>query len=310
MIRPGWVPRDRAHAEELAASAHGKDSYLSPGDAGRGFAAAVEAEGLPRYTVVHVCSRPGRDDPLRPSPGEDAARLRAARSLARGPRPGCARRRRPMTEMSAGRAVVELLKAEGVRHVFGIVGATFLDVLDVLYDDKSVEYVNVRHEQGGAFMADGLARVTGAPAVCLVTSGPGRDEPRDRHRRRPRGALARGGHRRRLRARAAGAGRVPGARPGQPLPSGDEAVHAGDAAEPDPRHAPPRVSHGDDGAQGSRVRRHPAGRAERPGRRGSTPSPPRPTGRPIPRRPTRRRSARRCASWRGRSDRSSSRAAA
>ena len=78
-----------------------------------------------------------------------------------------------MTETSAGRAVVELLKAEGVRHVFGIVGSTFLDVLDVLHDDKSVEYVNVRHEQGGAFMADGLARVTGMPAVCLVTSGPG-----------------------------------------------------------------------------------------------------------------------------------------
>jgi acetolactate synthase-1/2/3 large subunit/sulfoacetaldehyde acetyltransferase len=75
--------------------------------------------------------------------------------------------------MSAGRAVVELLKAEGVRHVFGIVGSTFLDVLDVLHDDRSVEYVNVRHEQGGAFMADGLARVTGAPSVCLVTSGPG-----------------------------------------------------------------------------------------------------------------------------------------
>ena len=34
-----------------------------------------------------------------------------------------------MTEMSAGRAIVELLKAEGVRHVFGIVGSTFLDVL-------------------------------------------------------------------------------------------------------------------------------------------------------------------------------------
>ena len=78
-----------------------------------------------------------------------------------------------MTQMSAGRAVVELLKAEGVRHVFGIVGSTFLDVLDVLHDDRSVEYVNVRHEQGGAFMADGLARVTGQPAVCLVTSGPG-----------------------------------------------------------------------------------------------------------------------------------------
>src|SRR5215510_1368030 len=78
-----------------------------------------------------------------------------------------------MTELSAGRAVIEILKAEGVRHVFGIVGSTFLDVLDVLHDDKTVEYINVRHEQGGAFMADGLARVTGAPAVCLVTSGPG-----------------------------------------------------------------------------------------------------------------------------------------
>jgi acetolactate synthase-1/2/3 large subunit/sulfoacetaldehyde acetyltransferase len=78
-----------------------------------------------------------------------------------------------MSTVSAGRAVIELLKAEGVRHVFGIVGGTFLDVLDVLYDDKTVEYVNVRHEQAAAFMADGLARVTGRPAVCLVTSGPG-----------------------------------------------------------------------------------------------------------------------------------------
>src|SRR5258705_9308665 len=78
-----------------------------------------------------------------------------------------------MAELTGGRAVVELLKAEQVRYVFGIVGATFLDVLDALYDDKSVEYINVRHEQGAAFMADGLARVTGTPAVCLVTSGPG-----------------------------------------------------------------------------------------------------------------------------------------
>jgi acetolactate synthase-1/2/3 large subunit/sulfoacetaldehyde acetyltransferase len=75
--------------------------------------------------------------------------------------------------MNSGKAVIELLKAENVKHIFGIVGSTFLDVLDVLYDDKNIEYINVRHEQGGAFMADGLARVTGQPAVCLVTSGPG-----------------------------------------------------------------------------------------------------------------------------------------
>jgi thiamine pyrophosphate-dependent acetolactate synthase large subunit-like protein len=78
-----------------------------------------------------------------------------------------------MADLTGGRAVVELLKAEQVKYVFGIVGATFLDVLDALYDDKAVEYINVRHEQGAAFMADGLARVTDLPGVCLVTSGPG-----------------------------------------------------------------------------------------------------------------------------------------
>jgi acetolactate synthase-1/2/3 large subunit/sulfoacetaldehyde acetyltransferase len=78
-----------------------------------------------------------------------------------------------MSETTGGHAVVELLKAEGVRYIFGIVGATFLDVLDALYDDRSVEYINVRHEQAAAMMADGLARVSGLPGVCLVTSGPG-----------------------------------------------------------------------------------------------------------------------------------------
>ncbi len=76
-------------------------------------------------------------------------------------------------ELNAGRAVIELLKAEQVKYVFGIVGSTFLDVLDALYDERGVEYINVRHEQAAAFMADGLARVTDLPGVCLVTSGPG-----------------------------------------------------------------------------------------------------------------------------------------
>ncbi len=78
-----------------------------------------------------------------------------------------------MDTLTGGRAVVELLKAEEVRYIFGIVGATFLEILDALYDDHSVEYINVRHEQAAAFMADGLARVTGQPGACLVTSGPG-----------------------------------------------------------------------------------------------------------------------------------------
>jgi acetolactate synthase-1/2/3 large subunit/sulfoacetaldehyde acetyltransferase len=78
-----------------------------------------------------------------------------------------------MADVTGGRAVVDLLKVEQVRFIFGIVGATFLDVLDALYDDRSVEYINVRHEQAAAFMADGLGRVTDSPGVCLVTSGPG-----------------------------------------------------------------------------------------------------------------------------------------
>jgi thiamine pyrophosphate-dependent acetolactate synthase large subunit-like protein len=78
-----------------------------------------------------------------------------------------------MDGWTGGRAVVELLKVERVKHIFGIVGSTFLDVLDTLYDDTSVDYINVRHEQAAAFMADGLARVTDRPGVCLVTSGPG-----------------------------------------------------------------------------------------------------------------------------------------
>lgn len=75
--------------------------------------------------------------------------------------------------MNSGKALIELLKAEGIQHLFGIVGSTFLDVLDALYDDNELQYINVRHEQGAAFVADGLARVTGIPAACLVTSGPG-----------------------------------------------------------------------------------------------------------------------------------------
>ena len=58
VIRCGWCPRDPAHAAELAANPYGKDSYLSPGDAGRCFAAAVEVEPLPRFAVVFATSRP------------------------------------------------------------------------------------------------------------------------------------------------------------------------------------------------------------------------------------------------------------
>ena len=75
--------------------------------------------------------------------------------------------------MKAGEAVIEMLRREGVTHIFGIVGSSFLDILDPLYDRDDIEFVGVRHEQGAALMADGFSRISGAPSVCLVTNGPG-----------------------------------------------------------------------------------------------------------------------------------------
>ena len=75
--------------------------------------------------------------------------------------------------MKAGEAVIELLRQEGVSHIFGIVGSSFLDILDPLYDRNDIQFVGVRHEQGAALMADGFSRVSGTPSVCLVTNGPG-----------------------------------------------------------------------------------------------------------------------------------------
>lgn len=75
--------------------------------------------------------------------------------------------------MNAGEAVIELLRQEGVSKIFGIVGSSFLDILDPLYDRTDIEFVGVRHEQGAALMADGYSRISGAPSVCLATNGPG-----------------------------------------------------------------------------------------------------------------------------------------
>src|SRR3712207_4906710 len=67
---------------------------------------------------------------------------------------------------------VECLEAEGVRHVFGIPGEETLDLNQSLAD-SSVQFVPVRHEQGGAYMADVYGRLTGRAGVCLGTLGPG-----------------------------------------------------------------------------------------------------------------------------------------
>src|ERR1044071_975771 len=67
---------------------------------------------------------------------------------------------------------VECLEAEGVRYVFGIPGEETLDLNESLAD-SSVTFIPVRHEQGGAYMADMYGRLTGRAGVCLGTLGPG-----------------------------------------------------------------------------------------------------------------------------------------
>ncbi len=77
------------------------------------------------------------------------------------------------TARTGGEWVVEALRAEGVRHVFGIPGVHNLAVYDALLRQSDIAHVLARHEQGAAFMADGYARASGEIAVVLVTTGPG-----------------------------------------------------------------------------------------------------------------------------------------
>jgi acetolactate synthase-1/2/3 large subunit len=73
---------------------------------------------------------------------------------------------------TAAELLVRCLESEGVEYVFGIPGEETLD-LNAALADSSVRFVPVRHEQGGAFIADVYGRLTGRAGVCLGTLGPG-----------------------------------------------------------------------------------------------------------------------------------------
>jgi nucleoside-diphosphate-sugar epimerase len=61
-VRLGWCPRTKEHVEELQRTEWGQDVYLSPEDAGRFFACAVEAPATIRFAVVYACSKPVRQE--------------------------------------------------------------------------------------------------------------------------------------------------------------------------------------------------------------------------------------------------------
>jgi sulfoacetaldehyde acetyltransferase len=74
--------------------------------------------------------------------------------------------------MTPSEAFVETLVAQGVTHVFGIVGSAYMDALD-LFPAAGIRFVPTVHEQGSAHMADGYSRVTGRHGVCIGQNGPG-----------------------------------------------------------------------------------------------------------------------------------------
>jgi acetolactate synthase-1/2/3 large subunit len=77
-----------------------------------------------------------------------------------------------MGKMTGWQMVVRSLKAEGVKYVFGLPGSPTC-LYDALYDEPAIKPVLVRHEAAGGFMAMAYALLTGEPAVCFASPGPG-----------------------------------------------------------------------------------------------------------------------------------------
>ena len=73
-------------------------------------------------------------------------------------------------------ALIDSVRRQGVKHIFGYPGGAILPVYDEIYQSEARGEINhylVRHEQGAVHAADGYARATGDVGVCVATSGPG-----------------------------------------------------------------------------------------------------------------------------------------
>lgn len=77
-----------------------------------------------------------------------------------------------MIEATGAQIIVKLLERQGITTVAGIPGGSVLPLYNQLAS-SSIRHVLVRHEQAAGFIAQGMARTTGQPAVCIATSGPG-----------------------------------------------------------------------------------------------------------------------------------------
>jgi acetolactate synthase-1/2/3 large subunit len=78
-----------------------------------------------------------------------------------------------MTRHTGAEIAIRLLERQGVATVAGIPGGAVLPLYDALARSRKIRHVLARHEQGAGFIAQGIARVTGKPGVCIASSGPG-----------------------------------------------------------------------------------------------------------------------------------------
>ncbi len=75
-------------------------------------------------------------------------------------------------KMTGAELIIRLLERQGIKKIIGIPGSSNLPLYSALAE-SAISYVLARHEQGAGFIAQGIARSTGGPAVCFTTSGPG-----------------------------------------------------------------------------------------------------------------------------------------
>ena len=76
-------------------------------------------------------------------------------------------------DITGRKLFVKALMEEGVDTIFAYPGGMVTDIVDELYRQDAIEVVLPRHEQALVHEAEGYARATGKPGICLVTSGPG-----------------------------------------------------------------------------------------------------------------------------------------
>ena len=76
-------------------------------------------------------------------------------------------------KLKGSEIICESLLCEGVDVIFGHPGGAILPFYDALWSYPQLRHILVRHEQSAAHAADGYARMTGRPGVCVATSGPG-----------------------------------------------------------------------------------------------------------------------------------------